>query len=93
VAIDLYTREQVARNLIGSVIFAVETAYANGNANPDHLDGILTFAKGMAATYGIPWSTILTEVRFGLQTEPRSHLTPTVMGVLNGLQPHRPAEN
>ena len=53
-ALQVCFREDVAHALSGLVLATIETHFANGGANADHLDGALALARGLALALGGP---------------------------------------
>lgn len=81
-ALDVYFREDIVRALTGLVTVAIETAQMSGCANVDHINGVLTLAKGIALGFGIHWREIEDGVRTALRTDLGVRLDVTIVGML-----------
>lgn len=57
---------QVRQSLISSVVFAIETATAQGLGNVEHVGGILTGIKAVGLNFGIPWTFIVNDAKIAL---------------------------
>jgi len=68
-SLDLYQQTDIARVLAGLVVVAIETHIANGAANVDHIAGILTMGKAVAFSFGLPWPTLIAEIRDSLDPD------------------------
>ena len=63
---DVYYKHDIAQDVLGKMIVAVETAFASGVVNYDHLAGQMTAYKGMALSFGIDWAGLKHQVMIGL---------------------------
>ena len=65
-ALDVYFIPDVRRVIVAALVVAVETAAASERPNLAHVRGIVTMAKGTAASFGIPWSLVVYDARIAL---------------------------
>ena len=62
-ALDIYFPQDLRQGLAGALALTLETARATGPINADYLRGVLALARAQALNYGIPWGSILADVR------------------------------
>ena len=76
-ALDIYFKDDLRQVLEGLLAATIETASVPGVANVDHIAGVLTMGKGMALSFGLSWSEILSSVRAAIDAPGAAALLET----------------
>jgi hypothetical protein len=61
--LGVYLKKDVRGILVGLVAAAIEAHAAGGEANREHIAGVLALGKGMALSFGLSWSEVLADAR------------------------------
>ena len=65
-ALDVYYRDTIARQLLSSVVAMLSSAQAHGGGNVEYCRGALDLARAQALAYGVDWSVLKADVQTAL---------------------------
>jgi len=77
-ALDVYFREDVAQGIVSIAVAMLSTSVAHGGTNLEYCRGVLDTVRAQAVSYGIPWTSLMTDLRAILLESERSDVLDLV---------------
>ena len=62
-ALEIYTRSDIERNIMAVTVAMLSAAIANGGNNVEYCRGVLDTARAQALTIGVSWSEMTCHLR------------------------------
>ena len=73
-ALEVYFKEDIAQGIVAVTVAMLSAAVAHGGTNAEYCRGVLDTARAHALNYGIPWTSIVGELRGMLSAGERNDL-------------------
>jgi hypothetical protein len=75
---EVYFRDDIAQGIVSIAVAMLSTAVAHGGTNLEYCRGVLDTAKAQALNYGIPWRSLMSDLRSTLIEDERTDVLELV---------------
>ena len=75
---EVFFRDNIAQGIVSIAAAMLSTAIAHGGANVEYVRGVLDTSKAQALNFGIPWRSLMSDLRSTLIEDERTDVLELV---------------
>jgi hypothetical protein len=81
-AVEVFAKDDIAQGIVAVTVAMLSAAVAHGGTNIEYCRGVLDTARAQALNYGVPWSTLMGDLRGTLSDGERDDVLDLVARAL-----------